>query len=65
MDLAHWITLLIDLTLGEHLQIMGERRGGMYKSDICDTKPAIPLTRSGLKPKLLLCAYRDKSDNLG
>jgi len=39
-------TLLIDLTLGEHLQILGERWGGMYKSGICDTKPAISLRRS-------------------
>jgi len=28
-DLAHCTTLLIDLTLGEHLQILGERRGGL------------------------------------
>ena len=33
-----WLTalhcLLIDLTPGEHLQILGERRGGMYESGI-------------------------------
>jgi len=43
MDLAHCTTLLFDLTLGERLQILGERRGGMYKSGICDTKPTIGL----------------------
>ena len=31
------------LTLGEHLQILSKRRGGMYESGICDTKPAISL----------------------
>jgi len=42
-DLAHCTTLLIDLTLGDHLQSLGERRGGMCKSGIYDTKPAISL----------------------
>jgi len=36
--MAHCTTLLIDLTLGKHLQILGERRRVMYKSGICDTK---------------------------
>jgi len=36
-------TQLIDLTLGEHLQILGKRRGSMHKSNICDIKPAISL----------------------
>jgi len=44
--MAHCTALLIDLTLGEHLQILGERRGGYvqkwhlrYKtSDISETK---------------------------
>ena len=31
-------SLLIDLTAGEHLQILGERRGGMGKSGIFNTK---------------------------
>jgi len=30
-DLAHSTTVLIDLTLGKHFQILGERRGGMQK----------------------------------
>jgi len=29
-DMTHCTTQLIDLTLGEHLQILGERREGMY-----------------------------------
>jgi len=33
-DLVKRTTLLIDLILGEHLQIWGERRGGMHKSGI-------------------------------
>jgi len=53
MDLAHCSTLLIDLTLGEHLEILGERRGSVYKSGICDTKPAIYLKRSCAEPKFL------------
>ena len=39
MDLARCTTLLINLTLGEHdehLQILGERRGVMHKSGICN-----------------------------
>jgi len=48
MDLAHCTTLLIYLTLGEHLQILGERQGGMCKNGICNTKPAISLKRTGL-----------------
>ena len=57
MDLAHCTALLIDLTLGEHLQILGERRRGMGKRDIFDTKPAISLKRSGLEPKLPQSIY--------
>jgi len=47
---AHCTTLFIDLTLGEHLQILGEKLGGMYKSGIFDTKPSISLKRSSLEP---------------
>jgi len=36
--MAH-CTLITDLTLWEHLHILGERRQGMCKSDIYDTKP--------------------------
>jgi len=39
--MAHGTTLLT--ALGEDPQILGERRGGMYKSGICDTKTAISL----------------------
>jgi len=59
MDLAHCPTLLIDLTLGEHLQTFGERRRSMCKSGICDTKPTISLERSSLEPKLLHSVYRN------
>jgi len=59
MDLAHCTTLLFDLTLGERVQILGERRGGMYKSGICDTKPSISVKRSSLEPKLLPSVYRN------
>jgi len=31
----------------------------MYRSDICDTKPAISLKRSDLEPKLLQSVYRN------
>jgi len=31
----------------------------MYKSGICDTKPAISLKGSGLEPKLLPNVYRN------
>jgi len=81
MDLVHRTTLLIYLTLGEHLQILGERRGYMYKSGICstrgicDTKPAISLKRSSLERNLLCteCLQKlvyglsigDKSGDLG
>jgi len=51
--MAHCNTLLIDLILGEHLQILGERRGAVYESGIRDTKPAISLKRSSLEPNLL------------
>ena len=44
----HCTTLFIDLTLGEHLEILGERRVGMHKSGIWDTKPAIFLKRRSL-----------------
>ena len=33
-DLDHCTTLLIDLMLGEHFQILGERREGTSKSAI-------------------------------
>jgi len=52
-DLAHCTTWLSDLCLGELLQMLGEGRGGMYKSVICDTKPAISLKRNSLESKLL------------
>jgi len=38
MDLVHGTTLLIDLTVGEYLQILGENEGVCAKSGICDTK---------------------------
>jgi len=41
--LAHCTTLFIGLTLGKRLQILGERQGGMRKSNICTRKPAISL----------------------
>jgi len=41
--MARSSTLLIGLTLGYRLQILGERRGDMCKSGICDTKEAISL----------------------
>jgi len=53
MDLAHCTTLLIELTLWEHLHIWGERRGDMCRSGLCDTQLAISLKRSGLESKLL------------
>jgi len=37
-DLAQCTTLLIDLTLGEHLQTVSERRRSMCKGGICDTQ---------------------------
>ena len=40
--------MLINLTLGEHLQILGERRGVCTKVVFNDTKPVIPLKRSSL-----------------
>jgi len=49
----------MDLTLGERLQILGERQGGMCKSGIFDTKPAISLKRSSLEPNLLQSVYRN------
>ena len=52
-------TLFIDLTLGELLQMLDERRGAMCKSGICNTKPAISLKRSSLEPKLLQSVYRN------
>jgi len=57
--MAHCTTLLIDLSLGEHLQSSGERRQGTCKGGICDTKPAIVLKRSGLELKLLQSVYRN------
>jgi len=58
-DPAHSFTLLIDLTLEEHLQIWGERRGGMCKSGIFYTKPVISPKRRGLEPKLQQSVYRN------
>jgi len=52
MVLAHCTTVLIGLTLGEHLQILGERRGYVQKC-ICNIEPAISLKQSSLEPKLL------------
>jgi len=57
---AHYTTLLIDLTLGEHLQILGERQGGMSKSGICNTKRDISKTKQP-EPKLLQNVYRNSS----
>jgi len=59
MDLAHCVLLLIDQTLGEHLQILGERRAGMYKSGVCNTNPTISLKGSSIEPKLLQSVYRN------
>jgi len=39
--------------------MLGERQGGMYKSGICDTKPAISQKRSSLEPRLLQSVYRN------
>jgi len=58
-DLADCITLLVDLTPGQRLKILHERRGGICKSGICDTKPAISLKRSSLEPNLLQSVYRN------
>jgi len=55
MDLAHCITLFIDLTLWNVYKFWAKDEGGMYKSGICDTKPAILLKRSSLEPKLPQC----------
>jgi len=44
-------TMFVDLTLGEHLQIWGKRRGG----GICDTQPAISLKRSSLERNTTEC----------
>jgi len=46
--MAHCTTLLIGLTVGERLQILGETQGSKCKSGIFDTKPAISLKRSRL-----------------
>ena len=59
MDLAHCTTLLIDLTLGEHLQILGEDEGVCTKVVCAIKKLAISLKRSGLEPKLLQSVYRN------
>jgi len=58
-NLAHYIALLIDLTLGEHLQMLGERGGASERNEsgICDTKPAISLKRSSPEPNLLQSVY--------
>jgi len=54
MVLAHCTTVLIGLTLGEHLQILGERQCIAYvQKCICNIKPAISLKQSSLEPKLL------------
>jgi len=59
MHLAHCTALLIDLFQGEHLQILGERRGDMCKSSIFETKQPMSLKRSGLEPKLLQSVCRN------
>jgi len=59
MDLADCTTLLIDRTLGEHLQVLGKHEGYVYKSGIWDTKPVISLKRSSLEPNLLKSVYRN------
>jgi len=55
----HYFVLYIDLTVGEHLQILGERLGGMCKSGICNIEPAAYLKRSSLGSKLLQSVYRN------
>jgi len=50
-NLAYRSTLLIDLSLVEHLEILCERQGAAYRSGICDTKLAISL-------KWSQCYYR-------
>jgi len=57
--MADSITLRIELTLEEHLQILDERRGGMCKSSICNTKPEISQKRSSLELELLHDVYRN------
>jgi len=52
-------TLLIYLTIGEHLQLFLWKTRGMWRSGICDTKPAISVTRSSLEPNLLQSVYRN------
>jgi len=49
MDLAHCAAQVIDLTLGEHLQILVKD----------GTKPAISLTRGSLEPKLLQSVFKN------
>jgi len=50
MDLADCTTLLIDLTLGEHLQILGERRRGYVHKWHLQYKTSDILQRSSLEP---------------
>jgi len=38
---------------------LGWKTRGLYKSGVCDTKPAISLKRSSLEPKLLHSVYRN------
>ena len=57
--MAHYTILLIDLTLGKHLQILGKTQGGYVQKWHLRYKPAISLTRSSLEPKLLQSVYRN------
>ena len=50
--MAQCTTLLIDLTLEEHLQIWGEKRGGMCKRGIFHAKPATSLKTKRSRAKV-------------
>jgi len=52
-------SLLINLTLGEPLQIFGKRRGWYVQKWHFDPKPAICLKRSGLDANWLQSVYRN------
>jgi len=57
MEPAHRTTLLIDLTVGERLQILCEKGRVCVQKWHCDTKPAISLKCSSLEPELLQSLY--------
>jgi len=61
-DMAHCITLLIDLTLGEHLQILSERRGVCKKWHLRYKTNDISETKHGrsLEPTLLQSVYKNR-----